>query len=70
MTVQEVAVLMAAHFCVGDSAATDEIPQSVWDDLTERGLLLHGRDETGEGTVALNKDGFAALKEALRCSAC
>jgi hypothetical protein len=65
MTNQQVAALMAAHFQAPDTILTEEIPQHVWDDLTERGMILHYRDASGEGTVALSKDGMTALRMAL-----
>jgi hypothetical protein len=62
--VVEFVALTLAHY--GDAVNTrlaDTIPQAVWDDLTERGLIRHGRDHTGEGYCAATSEGADYLIE-------
>lgn len=61
--VEFVALTLAQY---GDSVNTrlaDVIPQAVWDDLTERGLIHHGRDHTGEGYCVATNAGADYLIE-------
>jgi hypothetical protein len=61
--VEFVALTLAQY---GDSVNTrlaDVIPQAVWDDLTERGLIHHGCDHTGEGYCVATNAGADYLIE-------
>jgi hypothetical protein len=59
-------VALALHAGVDTEKVADLIPQPVYDDLFERGLLVAGRDFSGEGTTDTNQVGVAYLMRALR----
>jgi hypothetical protein len=59
-------VALALHAGIDLEKIADLIPQQVYDDLFERGLLVAGRDFSGEGTTDTNAAGVAYLTRALR----
>lgn len=65
--VREAAALTIAYFgSNGGTRLDDAIPQATWDGLTERGLVRHGRELTGEGFVALTDEGVEYLLSLVR----
>lgn len=59
LTADAVALTLVYDGLDDDSLA---VPQGVWDRLTERGLIVHGRDHTGEGYTRITGTGVEALR--------
>lgn len=60
-TMALVALTLAVY---GDAVASrlgETVPQATWDWLTDRGLIDHGRDITGEGTCEATREGRDVL---------
>jgi hypothetical protein len=69
-TLDLVALTLARYGDAVNTKLSDVIPQAVWDGLTERGLIYHARDVTGEGTCDATTDGAEYLIERVSALAC
>lgn len=57
--------LVLAQSAATEAPAGSFVPGQVWDDLHAEGLLVTGRDQTGEGDTRTSDLGDAALLEYL-----